>query len=180
MSSGSCSGCGTQMLAICMVIVDQLHHEAIWQSWISQGSLKGSKYRVRLFIQAKNPEAVASDWVRQFLIPMTFRPAWNSPEVVRAMLGTLDTALQYLHDDDDDDNGHYHQFLRCERFLFCTEYCLPLRSLTETGDLAFAQDRSWLTARHEAVDSWEQTHCFQAVDQTVIPPAVRALWLLLL
>ena len=43
-------------IAICLVIVDNLHHEEIWKHWIEQGEEIGHGYKARLFIHAKHPE----------------------------------------------------------------------------------------------------------------------------
>lgn len=74
-----------------IVIVDTLHHENIWKSWLSHTN---SKYCAKLVIHAKNPEKVVSPWVRQKCIPISFHPEWNSPEVIRAMLAVLEEATK--------------------------------------------------------------------------------------
>lgn len=149
------------MIAICLVIVDRLFHEDIWRAWLSQADHPDARYSARLFIQAKHPEKVQSEWVRQFVIPISFCPTWNSPEVVRAMLATADEAIKY------EQNGSV-----CDRFIFGTEFCIPIRSLEDTGRIVFEQEKSWLAARHLPSDNWEKAHCFDAVKSTMIPPEV--------
>lgn len=141
------------------MIVDCLLHEDIWRDWINQSKESSLPYGARLFIQAKNPEAIQSEWVRDQLLPISFDPTWNSPEVLRAMLACLDAALEYQDEEKS----------RCERFVFATEYCIPILSLKQTGDIIFQQEKSWLDARHEPLDSWERSHCFLAVRQDMIP-----------
>jgi hypothetical protein len=151
------------MIAVCLVIVDCLIHEDIWKLWIDQSNEDNSPYGAMLFIQAKSPSAVKSEWVQRHLLPITFEPSWNSPEVIRAMLACMHSALNYRADDGS-----------CfERFIFATEYCIPIRSLKETGALLFAQDKSWLDVRHQPLDNWERLHCFEAVRQDMIPHEVR-------
>ncbi len=151
-----------QCFGICLTIVDRLIHEDIWKEWVLQGEDSSSRYCARLFIQAKNPEKIESEWVRKHLISKTFRPTWNSPEVIRAMLATADAALKYSSDS------------HCERLIFCTEYCIPIVSLQQAGELAFKQDKSWLNARHDYTNNWENIHCFSAVKSSMIPPKVNS------
>jgi hypothetical protein len=101
-SSNSSSRVRQPTIAICLVIVDELHHEAIWRRWLGEDSdIEGDrndmrdrkralphentcpsssshrssdrseeepgvkeKYRGRLFIHAKYPNRIKSQWVR--------------------------------------------------------------------------------------------------------------------
>ena len=58
-----------------MLIVDELYHEDIWRHWLEsiEYSLLHSKdsdshpavrYRAQLFIHAKSPDKIRSEWVR--------------------------------------------------------------------------------------------------------------------
>ncbi len=145
--------------------MDCLFHEDIWKEWIDQTHKLNGKYCARLFIQAKHPSAIKSEWVRSQLLSETFEPSWNSPEVIRAMLACMNAGLEYC-----DDN------IQCERFVFVTEFCIPILSLEEAGNRLFADDKSWLDARHEPIDHWERQHCFWSVRQDIIPNEVQ--WVL--
>jgi hypothetical protein len=164
-----------KVVAICIVIVDDLPHEDIWRHWVDDGtvpedlswsnrstahgdSVARRKYDVRFFIHAKRPERV-SEWVRRRLIPQNFLPEWNSPEVVRAMLALLQNALA--------------DPACCQRFVFATESCIPICTLNEAGERLFAADVSWLDARQDAETKWER-NSFDAVDSTIIPR--EAVW----
>ena len=142
-------------IAICLVIVDTLHNEQIWRRWIENGENNDgtSPYRARLFIHAKYPEKV-SKWARQYTLNDTFLPEWNSPEVIRAMLAVLETALK--------DRS-------CERFVMGTESCLPIYPLHQAGELLFAEDKSWLNAFNVPKNPFERDRAFRAVDPSVIP-----------
>ena len=72
-------------IAICLVIVDELHHEDIWRHWVEEEG----EYKGRLFIHAKSPHKIKSKWVKERTLDVTYSPDWNSPEVVRAMLAVL-------------------------------------------------------------------------------------------
>lgn len=86
-------------LAVCIVIVDNLHHEEIWRDWL------GDEEYAKLYIHAKFPEKITSDWVKTRLIPQSFKPEWNSVEVIRCMNALLEYAIaQKTHD----------------RYIFCT------------------------------------------------------------
>lgn len=164
------------MIAICLVIVDTLHHEDIWRAWCEKGS-EGKHYQARLFIHAKYPEKIKSAWVKSNLIDVTFRPEWNSVEVVQALLSTLDTALQYIDNNSRKDGAtdatkEVTGVPKCGRFLFGTETCLPLYDLQYIGETLFAENCSWLNAYHTPVGTWEAGACFRAVDAEVVPPQV--------
>lgn len=146
-------------VAICLVIVDTLHHEDIWRAWVEQGDVPGAEYKARLFIHAKHPEKITSVWVRQRCLSLSYMPDWNSPEVVRAMLAALDAALTDPH---------------CGRFVFGTESCLPIYNLQHAARLLYAEDKSWLDAFHEGKTNWERAACFTSVDDRVVPP--KAVW----
>jgi len=146
-------------VAICLVIVDTLHHEAIWREWIEQGDAPEAQYKARLFIHAKHPEKITSVWVRQRCLSLSYMPDWNSPEVIRAMLSVLDNALQDP---------------LCGRFVFGTESCLPIYNLQHAARLLYAEDKSWLDAFHEGKTNWERAACFASVDDRVVPP--NAVW----
>jgi hypothetical protein len=148
--------------------VDSLHHEDIWREWVdaansesqqtgNSSSAQGTLCKTELFIHAKNPESVKSEWVKSKLIDVTFNPQWNSVEVVQAMLSTLDAALQ-------------HQSF-CGRFVFGTESCLPLLPLQRLGEVVFAQECSWLSAYHTPQDKHDAA-TFAAVCSEIVPAKV--------
>lgn len=117
-----------------------------------------SPYTAELFIHAKKPENVTSEWVKARLIDVTFNPQWNSVEVVQAMLSTLDTALQHP--------------AFCGRFVFGTETCLPLLPLQRMGEVLFAQECSWLSAYHTPEDKYDAAAAFAAVNSEIVPAKV--------
>lgn len=136
-------------------------HEEIWKKWISSNNTESCSFVAEIFVHAKYPEKIESDWVRDRLIDKSFSPEWNSPEVVRAMLQLLNFSLQ---------TSTEKVF---ERFIFCTESCIPIRSLSECGNLLFSSEKSWVPAYNIPESSWEDAHCFRAVNRDVIPPKVR-------
>lgn len=139
-------------IAVCLVIVDKLHHEGIWRRWIEQSSECG--YQVSLHIHAKYPDRIDSPWVKSHTLSKTFTPEWNSPEVIRAVLAVISDALENL------DTG---------RLFLGTESCIPIRTLQETGDQLFAEEKSWLQAYHKGKHAFEEQKCFWAVDSNMIP-----------
>ena len=84
-------------IVICLVIVDCLHHEEIWKEWISESTSVGCEYSADLIIHAKYPEKIKSNWVKMRTLEKSFRPEWNSVEVVRAMMALLEKAVQDKH-----------------------------------------------------------------------------------
>lgn len=145
-------------IAICLVIVDELFHELIWKQWTEQSS---EKYNVKLFIHAKHPERIKSLWVQSFLLKgKTFKPEWNSPEVIRAMLAVMEEALT-----DEFSAG---------RLVFGTESCIPICNLDIAGDSLYSEDVSWLNCFDTGKTNWESAACFRSVDSSMIPP--KAVW----
>ncbi|KAL9178337.1 hypothetical protein ACHAXT_001765 [Thalassiosira profunda] len=71
-----------------------------------------------LYVHAKNPERVRSEWVRSKTIPVSHRPNWNDVRIVRAILSLLEAALR------DERTTHV---------LLCTESCVPVATLRETA-----------------------------------------------
>ena len=58
---------------------------------------------------------------------------------------------------------------KCERFIFATESCIPIVSLTAAGDMLFQSDLSWLNAFHGPKHRFEELECFRAVRSDMIP-----------
>jgi hypothetical protein len=139
------------------VIVDELYHEDIWKHWCQEES---RNFGAELFIHAKHPERVQSIWVKERLIEKSFVPDWNSPEVVRAMLEVLNSAIMKQNRTME---GEF------ERFIFATESCIPICSLEEAGLLLFEDSKSWLQAYRTGKSRWEEGWCFESVNRRVIP-----------
>lgn len=140
-----------KVVAVCLVIVDKLPHEVIWRHWMESES---EAYSARLFIHAKNPDKVTSPWVASHILPHTYSPEWNSPEVVRAMLYVLEAALQDVE---------------CKRFVLGTESCIPIYSLSHIAEELYKEDVSWLDAYNTHKSLWELGTCFRAVNPQIIP-----------
>jgi hypothetical protein len=113
-----------------MIIVECLPHEQIWRRWV-ESAAHTPGYTASLVIHAKNPENIASEWVRERTLDCSFRPKWNSVEVIRAMLAVLAKALE------DPCN---------QRFIFATETCIPIWDMAHTVESLFEEDVSWLNA----------------------------------
>lgn len=138
-------------IAICLVIVDKLHHEEIWRSWMESAP---EGFAVNLVIHAKHPDRITSEWVRQHTLDITYNPEWNSPEVIRAMLAVLARALEDPH---------------CHRFIFGTETCIPIWDVGHTCRELMREDASWLNAWHRPNNRYEETEQFGSVDRTMVP-----------
>lgn len=103
-------------LAICLCVVDSLTHEDIWKDWI--GVKSDAKVSAKLYVHAKSPESVRTNWAKSKLIGLTHRPNWNDVRIVKAMLSLIKEALK------DDKTTHV---------LFGTESCLPICPLSEVN-----------------------------------------------
>ncbi|KAL7529128.1 hypothetical protein ACHAXR_002806 [Thalassiosira sp. AJA248-18] len=71
-----------------------------------------------LYVHAKNPECVRSEWLRSKTLPISHRPNWNDVRIVRAIISLLEAALR------DELTTH---------ILLCTESCIPVATLAETA-----------------------------------------------
>jgi hypothetical protein len=87
-ASGPASARPPRRIAVCLVIVDCLFHEAVWRRWVEgcADTVTGTDtdtdtYTAELYIHAKHPERIQSPWVRARTLPGTFLPEWNSIEV---------------------------------------------------------------------------------------------------
>ena len=139
-------------IVICLLIIDVLHHEAIWRYWSELSEKQGFKFVI--IVHAKYPNRIKSEWLRNHTLVDTFHPEWNSIEVVRSMLSLLEEGLKLKS---------------AGRFIFGTETCLPVYSPEYTWKTLFQEDLSWLNARHSFESKWEAANCFHAVDSNMIP-----------
>lgn len=76
-------------VALLFLIIDSLPYEAIWREWIK--SVEG---HVHVFVHAKYPNRVTSNWVRKRVVQSTLEPTWGSVELLKAELLLFDTALR--------------------------------------------------------------------------------------
>lgn len=143
---------GGKNIAVCLVIIDKLNHEAIWRRWVEQSERCG--YTASLHIHAKHPERIESEWVKERTLQHSFLPEWNSPEVIRAILATISDALNNM------ETG---------RVVLGTESCIPIATLKEVGDNFFSKEMSWLQAYNKGKTTYEDHKCFWAVDSKLIP-----------
>ncbi len=153
--SWSLSVVNQRKVAICVIIIDELIHEDIWREWSETGRQSSAQF----YIHAKHPNRIKSEWVRKRLITESYKPEWNSIEVVRALLAVLSAAVNDVEP--------------AGRYVFCTESCIPVRTLDEVCGELYEEDVSWLDARHTPRNTWERLNCFLPVDPAVIPPLVR-------
>jgi hypothetical protein len=157
----------------------------------------GATYQARLFIHAKHPERIRSPWIRDRLLDFSFRPEWNSVEVVQAILSLLQAALNWRSPCSSAGLAAETQeaAVVVGKMVIATESCVPLYPLQEAGKKLFAADgdrdggtsnsssnsssnsinynSSWLSAYHTPQGSWEASACFRAVNPEVVPSKVR-------
>jgi hypothetical protein len=85
---------------------------------IHKNSMTTINATAEMYIHAKNPENIQSEWLRSKTLPITHRPSWNDVRIIRAMLSLLEAALC------DERTTH---------ILFCTESCIPVVTLKEAA-----------------------------------------------
>jgi hypothetical protein len=95
-------------LAILLIIIDSLPHEALWRIWADELSNKFIKVddenssehkdnmssersvEVRFLVHAKRPDRVTSAWVRRHLArSFHLEPEWGSVELTEVMIRLL-------------------------------------------------------------------------------------------
>ena len=141
----------TLYLTVCITIVDQLPHETLWRLW--ESTYGSSCLRSRIVIHAKHLDKDYSPWVRERLLPFTYRPAYSSIEVVQAMLAEWVQGVSEWN---------------CEWCMFVTERCVPLVSLSELAT-QLVRGQSRFPIQEYAQNTWEREHCFGRVDRATIP-----------
>ena len=100
-----------QTVAVLLIIIDALPYEDVWRAWAAEEWHSGvtgagagagagaaqpncATWRARFWVHAKHPERVQSPWVRERLLPVSFRPEWGSVELVRASIELMRAALR--------------------------------------------------------------------------------------
>lgn len=77
-------------LGLLFIVIDDLPHELIWRKWLELASEK-SRSKVQIWIHAKYPDRVSSDWTRSHLVDYSFCPNWGSVEITKAMVEIVRT-----------------------------------------------------------------------------------------
>ena len=127
-----------QRLAILLIIIDSLPHEAIWRHWVNTydtqhtTSLPSHTHslsptlpiptnpscpvEIQFFIHAKHPDKVTSSWVRDRLVKtFQLKPQWGSLELTEVMIRLAQEALDTTPSFD--------------LFIYASESCIPIQSL---------------------------------------------------
>ena len=116
-------------------------------------------YGVKVYIHAKFPSKLKSDWSRRHLIRdkdgqiINFKPNWGATEVTRALLKLFEIALLDRE---------------VERLCYASESCLPICSFRDAAKLLFETEKSWLKAYQTPVDGYD-TMMMNAVNRNAIP-----------
>ena len=83
-----------RVLALLFIVIDGLPFEEHWRAWLDDEEARRNGVRVEVLVHAKYPEAVSSEWLRERLIDITWRPEWGSIELTRAAISLLEAALR--------------------------------------------------------------------------------------
>ena len=88
-------------IAVCLTVVDQVPHEALWRRWLA-GSPRDPRGRSgRLLFHAKFPARLRErqSWCGERTLAHSFVPEWNDVKVARAMLALLkEVRLLHVHE----------------------------------------------------------------------------------
>ncbi|KAJ8602625.1 hypothetical protein CTAYLR_010204 [Chrysophaeum taylorii] len=152
-------------LAICVLCVEGLPHEAIWRRWASD--LAAQDVVVEFFIHAHRRRR-CSEWVREHLVSAHFDTKWGSIELVRAAVALLREARKDTK-------------LDAEYFAFVSETCVPVSTADEVTSEIFGEvpPRSWIAAADAPNNGYSKQKQFDLVSRAI--PAVWKAdqWLLL-
>ena len=190
------SGPSNKHIALLFITIDDLPFEDIWKAWAQTDST----VQVSIVVHAKFPNRVQSEWLKQRLLvqppkmgrgrhysPPVYhsrRPEWGSIEITRAMLDLLHEGLRIGHDRQQDKRfscNRYHvgepssaEIPPVDKFVFCSETCLPVTTLEETAKALFAiQNNSWVNGRNTPNNGYSRQMQFDKVD-SVVP--VSCIW----
>jgi Core-2/I-Branching enzyme len=140
---------GKRVLAVLLVIIDALPHEALWREWMQSCSddstAEKDRVEVRFWIHAKYPSQVQSEWVQERLLPNSHRPKWGSIEITLAMIDLAKAAVA------DPEVG---------RLLYASETCIPLAPLQEAAFELWRTEQSWVnysmtpTNGYDTIQKW--------------------------
>lgn len=134
-------------LAVLILCVDGVPHEAIWRKWALDVEEHAS-VRVEFFIHVHHRQRIDSEWVSSRLVNDHFDTKWGSVDIVRAELALLAAGLR--------DNA-----LDAAYFAFASETCLPVAHPAAVAAL-FDDQASWIDAIFEPnngyarQDQWEK------------------------
>ena len=116
---------------------------------------------VRVFVHAKFPERVRSQWLRSRLIGQSFKPAWGSVEITRAMLALVEGALTAVPADVAPDM----------RLVFASESCLPIVPLNVAARALWSQDASWLDVKSKPRNGYNGSAQWVPIEKSAAVPA---------
>ena len=160
-------------LGILLLIIDDLPLEAFWRVWLEAYNESATRGEVRLWVHAKHPERVRSQWVRdRFVKTFQLRPEWGSVEITSCMFKMLKEAMTDAPD--------------IAKFAFASESCLPIMPLGEVFDVidvenkACGENSSWVqyintpNNGYARQQQWDALHhrlpeqCIYKADQWVL------------
>jgi hypothetical protein len=137
-------------LALLFIIINELPFEAIWKDWI------GDSDEVNVYIHAKEPGGVSSNWLRMHLINAPGfsprRPAeWGSIELTKTSYCLLQAACRPLPHLTKHPANMTATAVNNTRFVFLSESCIPLVPLRDCLNEIHKEEKSWIkiVRRHE-------------------------------
>jgi hypothetical protein len=188
-------------IALLFITIDDLPFEHIWKEWIDDNNHNAGENThnhntiVSVVCHAKFPERVKSEWLKQHLLvqppklargnayePVQYhsrRPEWGSIEITRAMLDLLHEGLLIgQHEKKEDPRfppERYGHDVPVTHFIFCSETCLPVTTLTEVGTAlqssssssSSTSQSSWVNARNTPNNGYSRQQQFDKVDPVV-------------
>ena len=160
-------------IAICATIVQDFPHEPLWKLWMNEtggditintktesnekkagveSNITNKSFQINtsaeLYVHAKKPEGIQSEWLRSKTLPVTHRPDWNDVRIIRAMLSLLEAALKNA---------------KTTHVIFCTESCIPVATLKEAA-FSILTDKPCIWEEKCDVSAIEQFFCTKSLD----------------
>lgn len=126
-------------VALLFVTIDGLPLEHVWRAWMRE-----YHSNVHVFIHAKYPHKIQSDWVRRHLVLTELQPEWGSLDIVKVQLKLLDRALTTCG---------------ATKFCFLSESCVPVTPCRRLVDEVIRH--SVLNTRQQPENGYVEQRQFQ-------------------
>lgn len=161
---------GPKQNVICLlfIVINELPYEDVWRKWIENDGTTShhdstAATTVKVFIHAKNPNQVKSQWVKEHLIEKSFCPGWGTVELTKAMAELARVAL--VNTAEDESNN------RNVTFLYASESCVPICTLSHAADRLFLSNhKSWLKVKYKPRNGYNGSSQWVPIEESALIP----------
>mmetsp|Transcript_13982 Transcript_13982/g.21820 ORF Transcript_13982/g.21820 Transcript_13982/m.21820 type:complete len:498 (+) Transcript_13982:1284-2777(+) len=167
-------------VALLFITINDLPYEHIWKEWASAENQEMADLHVSVVCHAKFPRKVQSSWLKQRLLvdpPIVGRgneyespkyhtrmPDWGSIEITRAMMDLVQEGLDIGYSREKDERFSTNRYslsqntkdsnvTSVDKFIFVSETCLPILSLSEVRKALFGGKQTTTTKATSSTDA---------------------------